>query len=208
MMTFKEIDERIAHYEDELNWGAGLISKIDTSLNSKRNPEHVLLLENKKLKIEFFCFVTTSYIDLLCTYRNLKRSKSDWEKSYNVKIAYLIAYETINTYNKYKGDIYKTLKKEEKEDYQQFFRMLNDELSDFKYEYDYDSVMSKIRNKSTAHYDKEFLEFYKSYEVLNKPESKNIIRSFLNFINPLHYFTYGLLEGKLDMLLFVNSWLT
>lgn len=207
-MTFREIDERIAHYEEELNRGAGLINKIEISLKSKHESDHDLHLENKKLKIEFFCFVTTSYIDLLCTYRNLKRSKSDWERSYNIKIAYLIAYETINTYHQYKGDIYKTLKKEEKNDYNQFFRMLNDELSDFKYEYDYDSIMSKIRNKSTAHYDKNFLEFYKNYEVLNKSGSKNIIRSFLNFINPLHYFTYGLLEGKLDMFLFLNSWLT
>lgn len=86
--------------------------------------------------------------------------------------------------------------------------MLNDELTDFKDEYDYESVMSKIRNKSTAHYDRNFLEFYRSYEVLGKPESRNIIRSFLNFLNPLHYFTYGLLEGNLDMFLFVNSWLT
>lgn len=114
MMTFKEIDERIAHYEEELDWGANLISKIEASLTSKPNEEQNQLLENRKMKIEFFCFVTTSYIDLLCTYRNLKRAKSDWERSYNIKIAYLIAYETINTYHKYKGDIYKTLKKEKK----------------------------------------------------------------------------------------------
>lgn len=38
--------------------------------------------------------------------------------------------------------------------------MLNRELYDFKKLFDYNKMMSKIRNKSTAHYDKNFLEYY------------------------------------------------
>lgn len=202
MMTFKEIDERIIHYQEELEWSARLLKNKD-SLNEKS----VIISDNKEMRIEFFSFVTSSYIDLLCTYRNLKRAKSNWEKFYNIKIAYLFIYETINTYHKYKGEVYKTVTKEEQDIYKNFFDMLNRELADFKVTYDYDNVMAKIRNKSSAHYDKEFLAYYSSYEILKNPQTKEIIRDFLYFINPLHYFTFGLLQGEIDEFLFINSWM-
>ena len=201
-MTFKEIDERIIHYQEELEWSARLLKNKD-SLNEKS----VIISDNKEMRIEFFSFVTSSYIDLLCTYRNLKRAKSNWEKFYNIKIAYLFIYETIKTYHKYKGEVYKTVTKEEQDIYKNFFDMLNRELADFKVTYDYDNVMAKIRNKSSAHYDKEFLAYYSSYEILKNPQTKEIIRDFLYFINPLHYFTFGLLQGEIDEFLFINSWM-
>ncbi len=208
MLTFKEIDERVIHYEEEIEYGAKFIEDVSKLIEDEKQQERQQLLEGEKMKREFYCFVTTSYIDLLCTYRNIKRSKSDWERFYNVKIAYLIIYETINTYHKYKGEIYKTVTKIEQDFYKNFFDMLNREISEFKYEYDYDKVMSKIRNKSSAHYDKDFSSYYESYELLDNPKSRGIIRSFLNFINPLHYFTYGLCKGEIDQFLFINSWLS
>ncbi len=201
-MTFKEIDERINHYQEELEFSARLLLNRDY-LNEK----DVVISDNKKMRIEFFSFVTSSYIDLLCTYRNLKRAKSDWEKFYNIKIAYLFIYETINTYHKYKGEVYKTVTKEEQDIYKNFFDMLNRELAEFKDVYDYDNVMAKIRNKASAHYDKDFLAYYSSYDILENPKSKEIIRNFLYFINPLHYFTFGLLKGEIDEILFINSWM-
>ncbi|MDF2189834.1 hypothetical protein [Paraflavitalea sp. CAU 1676] len=208
MMTFKEIDERINHYEDELKGCYQVIIRLDKATlieidNSKKESIRI-----RKMKIEFFCFVTTSYIDLLCTYRNIKRAKSDWERNFSIKIAYLIAYETINTYHKYKGEIYKAVLKEEKDFYKNFFDMLNRELAEFKYDFDYDNLMPKIRNKSTAHYDKNFSEYYLSYGLIEKYGDKDIVRSFLYFINPLHYFTNALMNDEIDEFLFLNSWLS
>ena len=202
MMTFKEIDERINHFEEELEFSARLLKSRETS-----SEINAVISDNKKMQIEFFSFVTSSYIDLLCTYRNLKRAKSDWEKFYNIKIAYLFIYETINTYHKYKGEVYKTVTKEEQEIYKNFFDMLNRELAEFKITYDYDNVMAKVRNKSSAHYDKDFLTYYSSYEIIENPQTKEIIRDFLYFINPLHYFTFGLLKGEVDEFLFINAWM-
>ena len=202
MMTFKEIDERINHFEDELKFSARLLKSRETS-----SEINTVISDNKKMQIEFFSFVTSSYIDLLYTYRNLKRAKSDWEKFYNIKIAYLFIYETINTYHKYKGEVYKTVTKEEQKIYKNFFDMLNRELAEFKITYDYDNVMAKVRNKSSAHYDKDFLTYYSSYEIIKNPQTKEIIRDFLYFINPLHYFTFGLLKGEVDEFLFVNAWM-
>lgn len=207
-MTFKEIDERICHYEDELDWCANALPALTNLIEGEESNRQILYLESQKMKLEFCCFVTTSYIDLLCTYRNLKRSKTKWEKFYNIKMAYLIAYETINTYYKYKAEIFRTVTKEDKEIYKGFFDMLNRELAEFKEKYDYNSIMPKIRNKSTAHYDKNFLEYYASFKLIDNIESKEIVRSFLNFINPLHYFAVGLLKGKIDKFLFINSWLS
>lgn len=201
MMTFKEIDQRIIHYQEELEFAVSLLRNIH-----QLNSNSTLVSNTEKMKIEFFCFATTSYIDLLCTYRNIKRSKSDWEKFYNIKIAYLLIYETIRTYHNYKKEVYKTVTEEEQEIYRGFFDMLNRELAEFKKNYSYDKVMAKIRNKSTAHYDKDFLIFYSSYEILAEPKTKEIIRDFFYFLNPLHYFTFGLLKGNVDQLLFLNSW--
>lgn len=203
MLTYKKIDLRIKNYEEEFQFWYNLLLKYD-------DPELSSFFNDNgydKVKIEFFCFVSSSYIDLLCAYRNLKRSKTQWEKNYNIKFAYLISYETINTYYKYKGQVFKLVKEEEKEFYENFFDMLNRELKDFKKKYDYDNVMSTIRNGS-AHYDREFTNYYTIYKSLNNKESKEIIRDFLYFINPLHYFTFSWLKGEEDEFLFVNSWMT
>ena len=208
MMTLKEIDERILHYEDELKQSIGLIKRVDKKLAKNKVEENIQFLKIQKMKIEFFSFVTTSYIDILCTYKNLKRAKTEWEKFYNIRIAYLIAYETINTYHKYKGEIYKTVNSQDKDFYKQFFDMLNRELTDFKDTYQYDKVMPKIRNKSVAHYDRDFVEYYSSLRLIDNTTSNDIIRNFLYFINPLHYFTYGLIKGEIDQFLFINSWMT
>jgi hypothetical protein len=86
--------------------------------------------------------------------------------------------------------------------------MLNDELYEFKNEFQYGKIMPRIRNKSTAHYDRDFLDYYSSYELLKTFESKDIIREFFYFLNPLHYFSFSLLKGEVDEFLFVNSWMT
>lgn len=206
MMTFKEINERIAHYEKELTRNVDHLHEIHLCDGRTNDSTIRFLLQNERIKVEFFCFVTSSYIDLLCTYRNFKRSKSEWENTYNLKIAYLLIYETINTYHKYKGQIFKALKEEDKDIYNRFFEMLNEELAEFKYKYDYDNVMPKIRNKSTAHYDKNFLDYYECFKLLDNEDSKEIIREFFYFLNPLHYFAYSLGEGEVNQLQFLNAW--
>lgn len=208
MMTFKEINEKVLHYEEELKYGSKIISDLTNLISNQSDEKTIEYLYIEKMKVEFFCFVTASYIDMLCVYRNIKRSKSEWEKFYNLKITYLIAYETINTYHKYKREINKIVTKEEKEFYKAFFDMLNRELYDFKYDFDYDNIMPRIRNKSTAHYDKNFLEYYSTFELIERYKKKDIVRSFLNFLNPLHYFTYALINDEIDPLLYINSWLS
>lgn len=208
MMTFKEINERIYHYDDKLKHCNNVVTGLNNAISVENDTTLKGILKIQKTKIEFFCFVTASYIDLLCTYRNIKRAKSDWEKYFSIKIAYLIAYESIQTYYKYKGEIYNAVKKEEKDFYRNFFDMLNRELADFKADFDYDNIMSKIRNKSTAHYDRNFSEYYSNYELIEKFIKKDIVRSFLYFINPLHYFTCALMNNEIDEFLFINSWMT
>jgi hypothetical protein len=206
-MTLKEIDKRIKHYEKEIHISANILKGLEELVQKKKIKNRVAH-DSHVVKIEFFSFVTSSYIDLLTTYKNFKRARSSWERYYHIRLAYLIAYETINTYHKYKGEIYKTVNNETKDIYKRFFDMLNRELADFKYKYDYDNVMPKIRNRSTAHYDRRFLDYYSSYLILNNPISKEIIDNFLQFIHPLHYFTFTLINSEVDELLFVNSWLT
>ena len=156
MMTFKEIDARINHYQEELEWSVMILKNTIKDEEYDTKLDVIAILGYEKARVEFFSFVTATYIDLLCTYRNLKRSKTDWEKFYNLRIAYLTIYETINTYFKFKGEIYKSVNKEKKNIYKRFFEMLNDELYEFKQEFQYDRIMPKIRNKSSAHYDRNF----------------------------------------------------
>jgi hypothetical protein len=206
MMTFKEIDKRIAHYQSEVAMCTDDLKMYNNLLSKKISSGKKLKLEQRKMTTEFFSFVTTAYIDLLSSYKNFKRSKSDWEKFFNLKISYLIIYETINTYHQFRRELFLSVNQKKKEEFQNFFRMLNDELAEFKEKYGYDQVMPKIRNKSTAHYDKNFLDYYSSYVFLHSVNGKEVIRDFLYFINPLHYFIYALNEGEVNMVLFVNSW--
>ena len=105
MMTFKEIDARINHYQEELEWSVMILKNTIKDEEYDTKLDVIAILGYEKARVEFFSFVTATYIDLLCTYRNLKRSKTDWEKFYNLRIAYLTIYETINTYFKIKGEI-------------------------------------------------------------------------------------------------------
>ena len=203
MFTFKEIDRQIKNYEEELKFWYNVLK----NMNPKEYDKVFSSDGFHKNKVEFFCFVSASFIDILCSYRNLKRAKSNWEKTYNLKIIYMTVYETINTYHKYKGQIYKQLKEDNIEKFDLFFDMLNRELSDFKKQYKFDTIMPKIRNKFAAHYDKNFIDYYSNIELLDKINTKELVPDFLHFINPLHYFAFSWLKGEINELQFLDSWL-
>jgi hypothetical protein len=92
MMTFKEIDGRINHYQEELEWSVRILKNSIKDDSYNEEIDVIEILRYEKARVEFFSFATASYIDLLCTYRNLKRVKTDWKKFYNLRIAYLTIY--------------------------------------------------------------------------------------------------------------------
>ena len=85
-MTFKEIDERINHYQEELEWSVMILQNSIKNESYNKELDVIEILGYEKARVEFFSFATATYIDLLCTYRNLKRAKTDWEKFYNLRI--------------------------------------------------------------------------------------------------------------------------
>jgi hypothetical protein len=206
-MTFKEIDGIVKHYEEEIDGCVDLMKNINKNLKKEKDEKVIAAFEHTNSMLEFACFVSACYIDLLCTYRNLRRAKTEWEYSYNAKIAYLLIYETINTYHKYQKKIYQEANKIEKENYNHYFQMLNDELREFKEDYGYDKIMSRIRNKSIAHYDRNFIDFYENYEILKDKKSNDVIESFFYFMKPLLHFSYGLIGGNINRESFALSWL-
>ena len=111
-MTFKEIDERINYYQEEVEWSVRILKNSIKDESYNKVSDVIEILGYEKGRVEFFSFVTVSYIDLLCTYRNYKRAKTDWEKFYTLRIAYLTICETINTYFKFKGELFKSINKE------------------------------------------------------------------------------------------------
>lgn len=206
-MTFKEIDTIVRHYQEEIDGCVELMKNINKNLTKEKDQKIIAVFEHSMSMLEFSCFVSTCYIDLLCTYRNLRRAKTDWEYSYNAKIAYLLIYETIKTYHKYQKKIYQEANKREKENYHHYFKMLNDELKEFKEDFEYDKIMARIRNKSVAHYDRNFIDFYENYEVLKNKRSKDVIESFFYFIKPLLHFSFGLVGGNINRTSFALSWM-
>jgi len=103
-----------------------------------------------------------SFIDLLTAQKGIKRATSGWEYIYYSKIGYRIIYETINTFHKHKKDLRETIDNDQKELIKHFI-LLNDLLKAYKYSYDFDKTMSKIRNKTIAHFDKDYFEYYKYF---------------------------------------------
>ena len=70
MMTFKEIDARINHYQEELEWSVMILKNTIKDEEYDTKLDVIAILGYEKARVEFFSFVTATYIDLLCTYRN------------------------------------------------------------------------------------------------------------------------------------------
>ena len=140
-----------------------------------------------ELQIKYFCFLTSSFLDLLTTLKGFLNSKTEWENIFFSKSGFLTIYETINTYDFHQKTIYEIVNS----DYSHLrvkYVQLNKVLKKYKKDYKYSTTISQIRNKTAGHYDNDFIDFYTIIKKLDKAESINAIEDFLDFLHLLMLF--------------------
>jgi hypothetical protein len=195
-MTDIEIDKLIKGYHYEIKGCFDMLEGLKELELEGGEDISKFDFSSHETTLRFACFVSSSFIDLLTTLKGINKATTDWEYMYHARIGYLIIYETIKTYHQHKKSIYEIVNSKRK-DLFEYFKLLGKLLKDYKNQHDYEKSISKIRNKTIAHFDKDFYEYYKYFEKLNSPESKKAIEDFLEFFKALLHFTFGLNGGKI-----------
>lgn len=139
--------------------------------------------------IKYYCFLTSSFLDLMTTLKGFLIKKTKWENIYYSKYGFLIIYETIITYHKYQKDFREIIHK----DYPHLvseYNGLNDSLKEFKNKFKYDTKIATLRNNAGGHYNKDFSVYYEQISNITMSESVTAITEFLDFLKSLIYFIY------------------
>lgn len=178
------IDGNLAEYTSHL---AFLRFMIETSQKADKEFDK-LIPQNNDCAFEeiihlhsFGSLLTISLLDLLVISKHLQHSRQDWEKIYFLKQAYLIIYETIDTYkahNKILNDYFKGRFSELKSDYLE----IQEELKTFRKNFSYESKIKNIRNNIAGHIEKNFSKYYDTLLILKNMNGINAINSFINIL--------------------------
>jgi hypothetical protein len=139
--------------------------------------------------IKYYCFLTSAFLDLLTSLKGFLTSKTEWEIIFYSKSGFLAIYETVKTYHKYQKDFRIIVDKHHphlKEEYTE----LNLVLKKFKSDFEYDTKISTLRNKAGGHFNEDFLVYYEQIRKIDKQNSVNAIKEFLDFIKSLMKFIF------------------
>ena len=143
--------------------------------------------------IKYYCFLTSSLLDLTTTLKGFLITKTKWEIIYYSKYGFLIIYETIKTYHKYQKEFREIIN----EDYPSFineYNEINELLKQFKNKFEYDTKIAFLRNNASGHFNNDFSIYYNEISNLTLSDSVKAITEFLEFLKSLIYFIYKFAE--------------
>ncbi|WP_028873133.1 hypothetical protein [Psychroserpens burtonensis] len=194
----KEYLELINGHHANLKESISLIGFIKSSREQPEVSEklqHIFTYSDSNIK--YFNFLTSSFLDLLCTLKGLFNSKSDWEDIYYAKTGFLTIYETINTYHFHQKD-FKTFVDKDHPELLDDYKKLNSYLKNYKAKFKHETEIALIRNKTVGHFDKNFIDYYELIKKLDKNESIIAIESFMNFLKLLMTFV-DIMAEKMEL---------
>ncbi|WP_298507467.1 hypothetical protein [uncultured Kordia sp.] len=139
----------------------------------------------------------TSVVELAVITKNLESAIYISEQRFFMKATNLIVYEMINTYNKYSIE-YRRLS-ENNPKMRTSLNELNSKLKKFRKKFNIDNKVSRVRNKTIAHLDKDVKEYTSIVSSLNKKDTISMAMEFLMIISKVddlfhHY--YNTDKGK------------
>ena len=183
----KEANESIPLFTTLLDTLKQIIDTQNRTINylAQIDPEIELEVfkENEQLN-KFNALITISVLDLLVVCKNLCLASSEWEKIYFTKQGYLIIYETIKTYYKYRSQLQKLIETKHAS-YIETFKSINNDLRLFKKKHHYDNVIGLIRNKVAGHIDEDFVLYYNTISKLDGEKVGLTISNFIQVIAQL-----------------------
>lgn len=146
-------------------------------------------------QLEFNGFITISYLDLSIISREIFVSKRTWEKLFYAKHAYLLIFETIKTFHYHSGEIRRLLSLNLSNELKLEFKEINQVIRGFKKTYNFNSDMSKIRNKVAGHIETNFETYYDTLRLINIKKTGEILKDFVSILSSLQRFSNDLLHG-------------
>ncbi|CAM3346123.1 hypothetical protein [Empedobacter stercoris] len=145
------------------------------------------LLENQENFSKYFflndieTILTISQLDLAVNAKNLINTKKKWEIIFFSKNSYLVIYETINAFTRINKFLYENTKNHE--ELKETFQKCTKELRNFKNEFEFQTTMNYIRNKTSGHIHEDLDEYYKIVNNLDAEKTANMILKFLDLIS-------------------------
>jgi len=186
-------NEFIQGHHDELRGMHSLLDLLKVGNELIAIEKLTVDFSTTETNIKYYCFLTSSFLDLLTSLKGFLTAKTEWEIIYYSKYGFLTIYETVKTYHKYQKDfraIVDNYHPHLKDEYAE----LNIVLKTFKKDYEYDTNISTLRNKAGGHFNEDFLVYYEQIENINKEHSVKAITEFLNFLKSLMQFIYKMAE--------------
>ena len=180
----KEIDSLINDHFTEFRAGKSVLDLLVKSQNVIFENKKILPFENKISQLKFLCFLSASFIDLLCILKGFFNSTTEWEKIHFSKTGYLLIYEIIKNYDTNKKSLLDGINNEMPE-LIPIFNKNAELLKAFKKEFDYEGKIKNIRHKSSGHIDKEFLAYFEAISLISSEECKLAIENCLGFLKLL-----------------------
>jgi len=187
MYNSNDILFHINHYQKELIESYNLLKLLESG-NLKGNNEHSQeSIEEIKMHIKYLCFFTSCFLDIASSLRGLVDCETDWERKFYLKNGFVVIYESLKTFGKHQNEIRNLISKDFIE-LESRFRDITLKLKELKKEHQYDTLISKFRNKAGAHYDENFVEYFEHLSSIDKPISVKTVSDFSNFLMSLIVF--------------------
>lgn len=179
-----EIDELIEGHFSEFRGGKIVLDILVRSQNVILEKKQIAPFQSKIAQLKFLCFLSSSFIDLLCTLKGFLNSTTEWEKIHFSKTGYLLIYEIINNYEGNKKSILGSIN-EDMPELLPAFKNNSELLKAFKKEFDFDGKIKNIRHKCSGHIDREFLEYYEAISSISSEECILAVENCLGFLKYL-----------------------
>jgi hypothetical protein len=183
----------IKHYEVELHESYQLLNFLENGEVKGINDLAQANIEETIKHIKFVCFFTSCFLDIASSLRGLIDCETNWERKFYLKNGFVVIYESAKTFGKHQKEIYSLIKSEFPE-LETKYKNITQDLKKLKKEHKFDSIISNFRNKAGAHYDENFVTYFKHLKSIDKPISVKTISDFSNFHMSLIIFWSDLID--------------
>lgn len=187
MYNSKDILFNINHYQGELKESYQLLKLLESGVLTGNNDPAQESIEEIKKHIKYLCFFTSCFLDIASSLRGLVDCETDWERKFYLKNGFVVIYESLKTFGKHQKEIRNLISSDFIELESRYSAIILN-LKELKKEHQYDTLISKFRNKAGAHYDDNFAEYFEHLNSIDKPKSIRTISEFSNFLMSLIVF--------------------
>lgn len=142
---------------------------------------------------EIAALTTISLSDILVIAKALSGAKTDWEKLYFTKQAYLTLFETIKSYRTGNQSRLQQLIQSNYAEHFSDFATIREKLNAFALKYKYEGEMRTIRNTIAGHVES-FREYYNVATTLNGQSLGDALAEFIPILYSLQQLLYNVIK--------------